>query len=159
MGRRRERSEASEWKYRLIYLPSLVYHAYQEQVILRQLIMHNWADGEVQSTYPLGDYKSKFGTDYNNFHRIDIHKQLIKSAFEEPGEGPACVLEVNHKAIDLNAEEGTIRFENGSQTSADLIVAADGIRVSDHYLDQSYPETNETNLHLVASKRAHWYYA
>lgn len=24
--------------------------------------MHNWSDGEVQSTYPLGDYKSKFGT-------------------------------------------------------------------------------------------------
>lgn len=32
------------------------------QVILKQLIMHNWSDGEVQSTYPLGDYKSKFGT-------------------------------------------------------------------------------------------------
>ena len=24
--------------------------------------MHNWSDGDVQSTYPLGDYKSKFGT-------------------------------------------------------------------------------------------------
>ena len=32
------------------------------KVILKQLIMHNWEDGEVQSTYPLGDYKSKFGT-------------------------------------------------------------------------------------------------
>jgi hypothetical protein len=34
----------------------------RKQVILKQLIMHNWSDGEVQSTYPLGDYKSKFGT-------------------------------------------------------------------------------------------------
>ncbi|OOQ89629.1 salicylate hydroxylase [Penicillium brasilianum] len=97
-------------------------------VILKQLIMHNWSDGEVQSTYPLGDYKSKFGTDYNNFHRIDIHKQLLKSAFEAPGEGPTCVLKVNHKAIEVNHEQGTIRFENGTETTADLIVAADGIR-------------------------------
>ncbi|CEO58283.1 hypothetical protein PMG11_03014 [Penicillium brasilianum] len=97
-------------------------------VILKQLIMHNWSDGEVQSTYPLGDYKSKFGTDYNNFHRIDIHKQLLKSAFEAPGEGPTCVLKVNHKATEVNHEQGTIRFENGTETTADLIVAADGIR-------------------------------
>ncbi|KAJ5569367.1 hypothetical protein N7450_011853 [Penicillium hetheringtonii] len=98
------------------------------KVILKQLIMHNWEDGEVQSTYPLGDYKSKFGTDYNNFHRIDIHKQLIKSAFENEGEGPACVLKVNHKAIEVDAEEGRVKFENGAEISADMIVAADGIR-------------------------------
>ncbi|OQE16159.1 hypothetical protein PENSTE_c025G06280 [Penicillium steckii] len=97
-------------------------------VILKQLIMHNWEDGEVQSTYPLGDYKSKFGTDYNNFHRIDIHRQLIKSAFEDEGEGPACILKVNHKAIDVNSEEGGVKFENGVEISADIIVAADGIR-------------------------------
>ncbi|KAJ5660710.1 uncharacterized protein N7484_000082 [Penicillium longicatenatum] len=97
-------------------------------VILRQLIMHNWSDGQVQSTYPLGDYKSKFGTDYNNFHRIDIHKQLLKSAFEVPGEGPQCILKVNHKAVHVDPEEGTIQFENGPRASADIIVAADGIR-------------------------------
>jgi salicylate hydroxylase len=67
--------------------------------------------------------------DYNNFHRIDIHKELIKSAFEEPGEGPACVLKVNHKAIEVKAEDGTIKFENGVEATADIIVAADGIRV------------------------------
>lgn len=108
--------------------------------------MHNWSDGEVQSTYPLGDYKSKFGTvrdpvlwlqyrslpsqDYYNFHRIDIHKQLLKSAFEEPGEGPTCVLKVNHKATEVDYDQGLLRFENGIEESADLIVAADGIRVS-----------------------------
>ncbi|CAG8322646.1 unnamed protein product [Penicillium nalgiovense] len=97
-------------------------------VILKQLIMHNWSDGEVQSTYPLGDYKSKFGTDYNNFHRIDIHKQLLKSAFEAPGEGSKCELKVNFKATDVNAEDGVIQFENGATASADIIVAADGIR-------------------------------
>ncbi|OQE82492.1 hypothetical protein PENNAL_c0036G01837 [Penicillium nalgiovense] len=84
-------------------------------VILKQLIMHNWSDGEVQSTYPLGDYKSKFGT-------------LLKSAFEAPGEGSKCELKVNFKATDVNAEDGVIQFENGATASADIIVAADGIR-------------------------------
>ncbi|KAJ5335597.1 hypothetical protein N7452_008000 [Penicillium brevicompactum] len=97
-------------------------------VILKQLIMHNWSNGEVQSTYPLGDYKSKFGTDYNNFHRIDIHKQLLKSAFEEAGAGPKCELKVNFKAIDVDPDNGTIKFENGEESTADIIVAADGIR-------------------------------
>ncbi|CAI7588912.1 unnamed protein product [Penicillium pancosmium] len=109
-------------------------------VILKQLIMHNWSDGEVQSTYPLGDYKSKFGTDYNNFHRIDIHKELIKSAFEEPGEGPACVLKVNHKAVEVSAEDGKIKFENGVETTADIIVAADGIRSATRELIGITPE-------------------
>ncbi|OGM41341.1 salicylate hydroxylase [Aspergillus bombycis] len=103
-------------------------------VILKRLIMHDWSTGEVQSEYGLGDYKSKFGTDYNNFHRIDIHKELLKSAFEEPGEGPKCTLEVNHKATALDAEAGIIQFENGVSATADLIVAADGIRSSSRNL-------------------------
>ncbi|KAE8155786.1 hypothetical protein BDV40DRAFT_306685 [Aspergillus tamarii] len=103
-------------------------------VILKRLIMHDWSTGEVKSEYGLGDYKSKFGTDYNNFHRIDIHKELLKSAFEEPGEGPKCTLEVNHKATALDAEAGIIQFENGASATADLIVAADGIRSSSRNL-------------------------
>ncbi|KAE8336017.1 hypothetical protein BDV24DRAFT_178901 [Aspergillus arachidicola] len=103
-------------------------------VILKRLIMHDWSTGEVKSEYGLGDYKSKFGTDYNNFHRIDIHKELLKSAFEEPGEGPKCTLEVNHKATALDAEAGIIQFENGASATVDLIVAADGIRSSSRNL-------------------------
>ncbi|KAE8377510.1 hypothetical protein BDV26DRAFT_263388 [Aspergillus bertholletiae] len=103
-------------------------------VILKKLIMHDWSTGAVQSEYGLGDYKAKFGTDYNNFHRIDIHKELLKSAFEEPGEGPKCTLKVNHKATALDAEAGTIQFENGTSATADLIVAADGIRSSSRQL-------------------------
>lgn len=68
--------------------------------------------------------------EYNNFHRIDIHQQLLKSAFDEPGEGTPCTLKVNHKAVSLDAEAGRIVFENGETASADLIVAADGIRVN-----------------------------
>lgn len=67
--------------------------------------------------------------DYNNFHRIDLHKELLTSAFEAPGEGPHCTLKVNHRATAMDPEAGTVTFENGTSVSADLIVAADGIRV------------------------------
>ncbi|OJJ62596.1 hypothetical protein ASPSYDRAFT_129447 [Aspergillus sydowii CBS 593.65] len=97
-------------------------------VILKKLIMHDWCSGQVENEYGLGDYKSKFGTDYNNFHRIDIHQQLLRSALETQGDGTPCTLKVNHKMVALDAEMGSIGFENGASFTADLIVAADGIR-------------------------------
>ncbi|OJI96741.1 hypothetical protein ASPVEDRAFT_120797 [Aspergillus versicolor CBS 583.65] len=97
-------------------------------VILKKLIMHDWRSGQVENEYGLGDYKARFGTDYNNFHRIDIHQQLLRSGLETEGEGPPCTIQLNHKVIALDAELGSIGFENGDSFTADLIVAADGIR-------------------------------
>jgi len=97
-------------------------------VILRSLIMHDWSSGKVTNTYDLGDYRSKFGTDYNNFHRIDLHTLLKQTAVQESGEGNPCKLEVWHKAVEIDPEEGLITFENGNKATADVIIAADGIR-------------------------------
>lgn len=66
---------------------------------------------------------------YNNFHRIDIHKELLNAIQDESGDGPQAVLKVNHKAVRMNSDAGVIEFENGVKIQADLIVAADGIRV------------------------------
>lgn len=46
--------------------------------------------------------------------------------------GPQGKIFVNHKALEVNEEEGTIKFENGNTAKADLIIAADGIRVCYH---------------------------
>lgn len=97
-------------------------------VILRSLIMHDWSSGEVTNKYDLGDYRARFGTDYNNFHRIDLHKLLKETALSELGRGRPCKLEVWHKATDLDPETGSITFENGKTVTADAIIAADGIR-------------------------------
>lgn len=97
-------------------------------VILRSLIMHDWSSGEVTSTYDLGDYRATFGTDYNNFHRIDIHQLLKQTAVQDSGKGKPCKLEVWHKAVEINPETGTITFENGKAVTADAIICADGIR-------------------------------
>jgi salicylate hydroxylase len=97
-------------------------------VILRQLILHDWSSGKITNTYDLGDYRQKFGTDYNNFHRIDLHQLLKKTATSKDGAGMPCVLQVWHKAIEVDADAGRIRFENGTEVVADVIIAADGIR-------------------------------
>lgn len=54
----------------------------------------------------------------------------MKSAFGEEGEDPACTLKTNHKALEMNPEDGIVKFENSETIIADLIVAADGIRVN-----------------------------
>ncbi|TWU75870.1 hypothetical protein ED733_005569 [Metarhizium rileyi] len=97
-------------------------------VILKDLIRHDWQSGRVVGTYPLGDYRERFGTDYNNFHRIHLHQQLKHAATAEDGKGMPAQLKVWHKAVDLDPAAGTITFQNGLVASHDLVVCADGIR-------------------------------
>jgi salicylate hydroxylase len=69
--------------------------------------------------------------EYFNFHRIDMHNVLLDTVKAESSEemGPQGQIMVNHKAVEISAEKGFIKFENGSTRTADLIIAADGIRV------------------------------
>lgn len=101
-------------------------------VVLTDMVWHDWHGGQITSQYPFGDYKGKFGTHYYSFHRMDIHSELKKTATSEDGQGPPAKLLLNHKAIDVNAESGWVKFENGLEINVDLVIAADGIRVS-HY--------------------------
>ncbi|KAH6663981.1 hypothetical protein F5X68DRAFT_251224 [Plectosphaerella plurivora] len=97
-------------------------------VILRDLIRHDYATGRVESTYPLGDYRERFGTDYNNFHRIDLHKHLKETALSPSGKGFPAELKTFHQASSLDAETGHITFENGTSATHDAVICADGIR-------------------------------
>lgn len=97
-------------------------------VVLEKLIMHDWKTGSITNEYSLGNYKAKFGTDYYNFHRIDMHRVLLEAVLQEVGAGPRCQIKTNHKAVQVDAETGCIEFENGGAVQADLIIAADGIR-------------------------------
>jgi len=46
----------------------------------------------------------------------------------EEGDGIPVKLFVNHRVADLDCEEGRVRFTNGVEVVADLVVGADGIR-------------------------------
>ncbi|KAK7417708.1 hypothetical protein QQX98_004364 [Neonectria punicea] len=97
-------------------------------VILKDMVRHDWSTGEITSKYPFGDYKGKFGTHYYSFHRVDIHSELKRTATTQEGQGPPAKLLLNHKAIDIDAETGWVKFENGLEITANLVIAADGIR-------------------------------
>ncbi|KAH8898798.1 FAD/NAD(P)-binding domain-containing protein [Thozetella sp. PMI_491] len=99
-------------------------------VVLRNLIMHDWTTGEVTNQYGLGDYKAKFGSEYYNFHRIDMHQVLQRTVQQEEGAGEPCVILTNHHAKEVDTASGTVIFENGVTTIHDAIIAADGIRSS-----------------------------
>ncbi|KZZ95545.1 Aromatic-ring hydroxylase-like protein [Moelleriella libera RCEF 2490] len=97
-------------------------------VVLKTLIRHDWKTGKVFGTYPLGDYRQKFGTDYNNFHRIDLHRLLKDVATAADGDGRPVRLKVWHKAIDLEPFAGRIVFDGARDATHDVVVCADGIR-------------------------------
>lgn len=61
-----------------------------------------------------------------------MHNVLLDTVRAETSDehGPQGKIVVNHKAVRVVPEKGFIRFENGETTTADLIIAADGIRVS-----------------------------
>ncbi|KAM3447599.1 hypothetical protein MY3296_008539 [Beauveria thailandica] len=84
-------------------------------VTLRSLIRRDWTTGAVVGTYPLGDYRARFGTDYHNLHRADLHRVLKETA-----------------ATALDPETGAVRFGDGEEeeeeTRHDVVVCADGIR-------------------------------
>lgn len=64
------------------------------------------------------------------FHRVDMHTMLLETATQAEGEGTPCSVVVDHIAKELDHEKGTVTFENGITIQADLIIGADGIRVS-----------------------------
>lgn len=99
-------------------------------VILTKLIRHNWESGEIEGVYPFGDYEKLFGYPYYNVHRKDLHDLLQRVVVSPDGAGTPCELILKHKAVVVDYETGHIKFENGEETSAELIVAADGIRTT-----------------------------
>jgi salicylate hydroxylase len=57
-----------------------------------------------------------------------MHQALQEAAQEKDGSGQPCKIVKNHKALNVDVQAGTIEFENGVAITADLIIAADGIR-------------------------------
>ena len=119
-------------------------------ITLMKLVMREWKTGKILNEYSLEDYEKTWGNVsccrfkpsletaltcrtaqvYNMFHRVDMHEMLLRTATQEAGEGVPCSVVVDHIAKDLDAEKGTVTFENGVTIQADLILGADGIRVS-----------------------------
>lgn len=78
----------------------------------------------------------KYGYPFDAFHREDIHHELRTLAEKH---GARIVL--GKQAVYVDCADGRIDFEDGEKVKADLIVIADGIRVSrvGHTFEQCSP--------------------
>lgn len=92
---------------------------------------------DVLNSVEAPDTRQRFGAPWFLFHRVDLHSQLKKLA-TEPRPSTKAVAKINLSSevedIDL---EGTITLASGESVKKDLVVVADGVRVSADILSPS----------------------
>ncbi|KAJ9637425.1 hypothetical protein H2204_004849 [Knufia peltigerae] len=98
-----------------------------DPVVLKKLINRDWRTGEPISVYDLSDYEQRWGYVYNMFHRQQMHTMLKDTALQKEGAGKPAELLVNHAAVKVDVETGSITFSNGKTVQHDLVIGADGI--------------------------------
>lgn len=91
-----------------------------------ELIYRNWQDGRRLAAHPVrqgGAYRARFGAPYYGIHRGDLQRTLGGAL---GGEG----LHLGHRLTSLEDRGATmvLRFANGHEAEADLVVGADGVR-------------------------------
>lgn len=76
------------------------------------------------------DTQQRYGAPWFLFHRVDLHSQLRKLATEpRPNARAVAKISLLSEVADIDLE-GTITLANGECVKKDLIVVADGVRVS-----------------------------
>ena len=79
------------------------------------------------SALDFSDAKEKYGDLFMAVHRIDLHKELLRLALDEEGEGLAGTLRLGSPVVEVSPEQGWVKIQDGTVHTADLIVAADGL--------------------------------
>lgn len=63
-------------------------------------------------------------------HRVDLHTELRRLALDSEGTGPPARLHLSHRIVSCDVDACAITLEDGSVQAADVIIGADGIRVT-----------------------------
>lgn len=76
-----------------------------------------------------------YGAPFMFFHRVDLHTTLKEMALstDERYPGSPAVIHNDVSVINLNCESGTIVLDDWETFEGDLIIVADGVRVSPVY--------------------------
>ncbi|MYZ46359.1 FAD-dependent monooxygenase [Propylenella binzhouense] len=97
-----------------------------------------WDTGAMQFELPLGDAASaRYGADYLLMHRGDLHEALVSIVPDE-----AISLDRRVVGIETRSDGVEITFQDGTRTSADIVVGADGVhsRVRETLLGPEKPD-------------------
>ncbi|KAH8700322.1 hypothetical protein BGW36DRAFT_415423 [Talaromyces proteolyticus] len=100
--------------------PYLKDHATEPKAIY----FRRWQNGKtIGMTKLIPEFRQTYNAPYYVIHRADFHSALHKRALDVGVE-----IKLGSRAVSYNADTSTITFENGSVVTADLIVAADGVK-------------------------------
>jgi salicylate hydroxylase len=96
-----------------------------DKVAFRSPFHHQrrWNDGRTLSRTPLGaEIEAAFGAPHMIFHRGELHSILAKAV-------PVERVHLAHRCTGFEQDDRgvRIRFENGAEASADVLIGADGI--------------------------------
>lgn len=87
-----------------------------------ELIYRHWRDGHRIHAFTAGhSYQERFGAPYYGVHRADLQQILVAACDSER-------VHLNHRVVDLTetADGVHLRFADGRETTADVVVGADG---------------------------------
>ncbi len=76
------------------------------------------------------DVEEKYGTKWNFYHRVDVHRSL-KELAEDPAAGPGkpATIRLGSQVVDIDCDAGILTLKDGTKHQKDLIVVADGQHV------------------------------
>jgi salicylate hydroxylase len=79
---------------------------------------------ELDSEQKFGNIKEKYGDRMLLLHRADLHTGIMRIVESLPDPRPN--IHLGSAVQDIDPEQGTITLENGSTTTKDLVIVADG---------------------------------
>ena len=88
--------------------------------------LRHWSTGETWHWFDLGDHSiERFGTPHLMLHRSDLHRLLMEAV--QDADPKAIVLGKRVTSVGSDDSKAELTFEDGSKTSADYVIGADGI--------------------------------
>jgi salicylate hydroxylase len=87
-------------------------------------LIRHFHTGEIIKVKANRDYTERFGAEYHQVHRGDLHAALADSVLRND---PDCVL-LGHRfeSLTQNSEEVIARFSNGIAIASDVLIGCDG---------------------------------
>ncbi|KAK4552933.1 hypothetical protein LTR86_010065 [Recurvomyces mirabilis] len=94
------------------------------------------------------EYGDRFGAPWYFAHRVDLHNGLKRCALTAPSQGRAAGLHLDKAVKDVDCETGKIHFADGTSTTKDIIIGADGVhsRVAWHVLGEDTPKPSPSGV-------------